>query len=73
MHDYCVFCIHTTLLIDGIPLLWVVEDLERNNGVDKPYFMRKQLMNLLNAHNVKTSRDGTDGEGEENTQETQNL
>lgn len=31
-----------------------VEDLERNNGRDKPYFMSKKLMKLLNAKNVKT-------------------
>ena len=37
-----------------------MEDLERNNGHDKPYFMSKKLMKLLHAKNVKTSTDGTD-------------
>ena len=37
----------------------LVEDLERNNGHDKPYFMSKQLMKLLNAKNY---REGTDGD-----------
>lgn len=37
-----------------------MEDLERNNGHDKPYFMSKKLMKLLNAKNVK---EGTDGDG----------
>ena len=43
----------------AISLVLAVEDLERNNGHDKPYFMSKKLMKLLNAKNVKT--DGTDG------------
>ena len=29
----------------------LVEDLERNNGKDKPYFMSKTLMKLLNVKN----------------------
>ena len=29
----------------------LVEDLERNNGQDKPYFMSKTLMKLLNVKN----------------------
>lgn len=37
-----------------------MEDLERNNGQDKPYFMSKNLMKLLNAKNKRT--DATDGE-----------
>ena len=41
-----------------------MEDLERNNGHDKPYFMSKKLMKLLNAKNVKRS-DATDG-GDDN-------
>ena len=33
-------------------LLYIlVEDLERNNGKDKPYFMSKTLMKLLNVKN----------------------
>ena len=40
-----------------------VEDLERNNGHDKPYFMSKKLMKLLNAKNVRERTDGTDGDG----------
>lgn len=50
-----------------------VEDFERNNGHDKPYFMSKNLMKLLNAKNVKSSvhPDGTDGtDGEEVPMET---
>ena len=34
-----------------------VEDLERNNGQDKPYFMSKKLMSLLNVKN-KTEQSG---------------
>ena len=41
--------------------LLAVEDLERNNGRDKPYFMSKKLMKLLNAKNEKNGTDGTDG------------
>jgi len=37
-----------------------VEDLERNDGDNKPYFMSKELMKLLNAHNVKAGKDKTD-------------
>ena len=37
-----------------------MEDVERNNGHDKPYFMSKELMKLLHAKNVNT--DQTDGE-----------
>ena len=28
-----------------------MEDLERNNGVDKPYFMNKELQNILGVKN----------------------
>lgn len=35
-----------------------MEDLERNNGHDKPYFMSKSLMKLLHAKNVKEYTDG---------------
>ena len=35
-----------------------VEDLERNNGRDRPYFMSNKLMKLLNAKNVKEHTDG---------------
>ena len=36
-----------------------VEDLERNNGQDKPYFMNKNLMRLLNVKN-KEQTDSTE-------------
>ena len=43
-----------------------MEDFERNNGHDKPYFMSKSLMKLLDAKNFKEGTDGTDGtDGEE--------
>ena len=38
-----------------------VEDLERNNGHDEPYFMSKNLMKLLNVKNVKQHIGDTDG------------
>ena len=39
-----------------------MEDLERNTGhQDKPYFMSKNLMHLLNAKNVVHTED-VDGE-----------
>ena len=51
-----------------------VEDLERNNGHDKPYFMSKKLMKLLNAKNVKTDgTDGTDGAVQMESLETVNA
>ena len=50
-----------------------VEDLERNNGKDKPYFMSKKLMKLLNAKNVKHGTDGTDGTVEMEPLETVNA
>ena len=34
-----------------------MEDLERNNGYDKPYFMTDELKSLLNVDN-KDSPDG---------------
>ena len=39
-----------------------MEDLERNDGREKPYFMNKELMKLLNAHNVNTGKDRTDSQ-----------
>ena len=39
-----------------------MEDLECNNGLDKPYFMSKKLMKLLNAKNKTEHTDGTGGE-----------
>ena len=36
----------------------VVEDLERNNGKDRPYFMSKKLMKLLNVKNKVDQPDG---------------
>ena len=30
---------------------FAVEDLERNNGFDKPYFMNKELQNILGVKN----------------------
>ena len=54
--------------------LCIVEDLERNDGRDKPYFMSKELMKLLNAHNVKTGEDRTDGNANtRGVEETENL
>lgn len=41
-----------------------VEDLERNNGHDRPYFMSKNLMKLLHAKNAKGS-DHPDGESDQ--------
>ena len=49
-----------------------VEDMERNNGRDKPYFMSKQLMKLLNSKNVKKGGDATDGEARDSI-EMENL
>ena len=43
--------------------LSAVEDLERNNGHNKPYFMSKNLMKLLNVKQHTDGTDGTDGEG----------
>lgn len=44
------------------PCRCAVEDLERNTGYDdKPYFMSKNLMKILNAKNRKSKND-TDGE-----------
>ena len=58
----------------AISLVFAVEDLERNNGHDKPYFMSKKLMKLLNAKNVKTDRtDGTDGAIQMESLETVNA
>ena len=53
------------------PLPLAVEDLERNNGHDKPYFMSKKLMKLFNAKNAKT--DGTDGVVQMESLETVNT
>ena len=53
----CMLLFFSALLM----VLFLVEDLERNNGHDKPYFMSKGLMKLLDAKNVK-ARDHTDGE-----------
>lgn len=39
-----------------------MEDLERNNGHDKKYFMSENLKRLLNVKNVKS--DHTDGDDE---------
>lgn len=40
------------------PHAHTVEDLERNDGTDRPYFMSSNLMKLLNAKNKKY--EGTD-------------
>ena len=40
----------------------LVEDLERNNGQDKPYFMSKKLMKLLNVKNKTESSSGQEVE-----------
>ena len=50
-----------------------MEDLERNNGHDKPYFMSKKLMKLLNAKNVKQHTDGTDGTDGEGAVQMESL
>ena len=40
---------------------YLVEDQERNNGFDKPYFMSKELQKLMGVHNrVKETTDGGD-------------
>ena len=50
----------------------LVEDLERNNGTqEKPYFMSKKLMKLLNVKNAKT--EGTDGALQMESLETVNA
>ena len=41
-----------------------MEDLERNDGDRKPYFMSKELMKLLNAHNVTAGKDNTDSQAD---------
>lgn len=40
----------------------LVEDQERNNGYDKPYFMSKKLQKLMGVHNRVKREEGTDGE-----------
>ncbi len=51
-----------------------MEDLERNDGTEKPNFMSEELMKLLNAHNVKTGEDRTDGNANaRGVEETENL
>ncbi len=42
-----------------IIVLFTVEDQERNNGFDKPYFMSKNLQKLMGVHN--RFKEGTDG------------
>ena len=39
-----------------------MEDQERNNGFDKPYFMSKELQKLMGVHNrvVETTDKGGD-------------
>ena len=39
-----------------------MEDQERNNGYDKPYFMSKKLKKLMGVHNRVKREEGTDGE-----------
>lgn len=56
----CVVMQHSSTHASLIHYVFVVEDLERNNGHDKPYFMSKNLMKLLNAKNFKS--DHTDGD-----------
>ena len=54
-----------------------MEDLERNNGKDKPYFMSKKLMKLLHAKNKKNKKDkggdAPDGDGEEVIELDENI
>ena len=70
-------CIHSKLIVSGLfssmldscdshththTHTLTVEDLERNDGKDKPYFMSKKLRKLLNVKNKK--HDHTDGSEE---------
>ncbi len=48
-----------------------MEDLERNNGKDKPYFMSKNLMKLLHARNQKY--EGTDAPDGDNIELDQTI
>ena len=45
---------------------FLVEDQERNNGFDQPYFMSKNLQKLMGVHNrvKKEDTDGQDGQGD---------
>lgn len=38
-----------------------MEDQERNNGFDQPYFMSSNLQKLMGVHN-RVKNEGTDGE-----------
>ena len=38
---------------------FLVEDQERNNGFDKPYYMSKKLQKLMGVYN--RVKEGTDG------------
>lgn len=40
-----------------------MEDQERNNGFDQPYFMSKNLQKLMGVHN-RVKKEDTDGQGE---------
>ena len=43
------------------PILFLVEDLERNDGsADKPYYMGKDLMNILGKKNKKVPKEEKD-------------
>ncbi len=42
-------------------LIIIVEDQERNNGFDRPYYMSKNLQKLMGVHN--RFKEGTDGAG----------
>ena len=69
-----IILLSSWLLTRPLLLVLTVEDLERNNGHDKPYFMSKKLMKLLNAKNVKTDgTDGTDGAVQMESLETVNT
>ena len=43
--------LHTPLRLFTFVQPIPVEDLERNNGVDKPYFMNKELQKILGVKN----------------------
>ena len=53
-------------------LPFAVEDQERNNGFDKPYFMSKKMQKLLNVHNRVEGPDGGDN-GNGNNVSMENL
>jgi hypothetical protein len=49
----------------GVDTIFIcaLEDQERNNGFDKPYFMSKNLQKLMGVHN-RVKKENTDGDGD---------